>query len=56
MQAGIQEGREHLGAGAKTGLRVRLSHSSQPGEGKVVGEGGDAEPLALKQVYWVSFV
>lgn len=57
VQAWIQEGRDHLGAGAKIRLRVRLEYSSQSGEGKVVVvERGDAEPLALQQVYWVSFV
>lgn len=59
MQAWSQEGRDHVGAGAKIRPRVRLECSSQPGKGKVEGgpgAGGDAEPLALKRLYWVSFV
>lgn len=40
MQAWSQEGRDHVGAGAKIRPRVRLECSSQPGKGKVEGGAG----------------
>lgn len=52
LLAWCQEGRDRLGAEAKSSLRMGLECSSQSGRGKA-GEGGwikDAEPLALKPV------
>lgn len=54
--AGWDPGGQRASGGRGQNQAKGEANAFQPARrGEVVGERGDAEPLALKQVYWVSF-